>query len=279
MHAISRQVKKYSRPLWPALHLLIFLSLLTSSRADEVAPMIAIIIDDLGYHHSPDASVIDLDIPVTCAFLPDTPYSKSLAVAAHEQGKEIMLHIPMESLNHKALGPGGLELDMSEQQFQSSLAHSLDSIPYVQGINNHMGSLLTQHPGHMAWLMQELKGRRPSLYFIDSRTTTKTVALKLAREYGVPSLKRDVFIDSKPNDEAYATSQLLHARHVAQQNGFAVAIGHPFPETLAAIKKMSLPMKQGGIRFVTVSQLMTALDRRQPQWHAYLSPSLKAAKN
>lgn len=278
MHAISKQVKKYSRPLWPALHLLIYLSLLTSSHADEVAPMIAIIIDDLGYHHSPDASVIDLDIPVTCAFLPDTPFSKSLAIAAHEQGKEIMLHIPMESMNHMALGPDGLELNMSEQQFKTSLSHSLDSIPYVQGINNHMGSLLTQHPGHMAWLMHELKGR-PSLYFIDSRTTTKTVALKLAREYGVPSLKRDVFIDSKPNDEGYATEQLIRARKLAQHKGFAVAIGHPFPETLAAIKKMSLAMKDEGLRFVTVSQLISELDRRQPQWHAYLSPSLRAAKN
>jgi uncharacterized protein len=278
MHAISRQVKYFSRPLWPAIHLLIFLSLFTTSRADEAAPMIAIIIDDLGYHHTPDASVIDLKIPVTCAFLPDTPYSKSLALAAHERGKEIMLHMPMESMNHKALGPDGLELNMSEHEFKSSLSHSLDSIPYVQGINNHMGSLLTQHPGHMAWLMHELMGR-PSLYFIDSRTTTKTVALQLAREYGVPSLKRDVFIDSKPNDEAYATSQLLQARRLAKHKGFAVAIGHPFPETLAAIKKMSQKMKGEGIRFVTVSQLISELDRRQPQWHAYLSPSLKAAKN
>jgi uncharacterized protein len=278
MHATCGQVKKYSRPLWPALHLLIFLTLISSSRADEVAPMIAIIIDDLGYHHSPDASVVDLKIPVTCAFLPDTPYSKTLALAAHEHGKEIMLHVPMESMNHKALGPGGLELNMSEQQFKTSLSQSLDSIPYVQGINNHMGSLLTQHPGHMAWLMHELKGR-PSLYFIDSRTTTKTVALQLAREYGVPSLKRDVFIDSKPNDEAYAAAQLSRARRLAQHKGFAIAIGHPFPETLAAINKMSRAMQDEGFRFVTVSQLITELDRRQPQWHAYLSPSLKAAKN
>lgn len=263
-------------PQWPAFLLMILLSL--TIQAEEPKPMIAIIIDDLGNHHTPDASVLDLGIPLTCAFLPNTPYSKPLAKTAHERGKEIMLHVPMESMKRKALGPGGLELHMTEHAFRDSLTESLDSIPHVQGINNHMGSLLTQHPGHMAWLMHELQFR-PNLYFIDSRTTTRTVALKLAREYGIPSLKRDVFLDSKPNDEAYVAGQLEQARKLAHRQGFAIAIGHPFSETISALKKLSPIMEQEGIRFVTVSTLIQELDRRQPQWHAYLSPSLKAAKN
>lgn len=263
-------------PQWPAFLLLILLGL--TAQADEPKPMIAIIIDDLGNHHVPDASVLELGIPLTCAFLPNTPYSKPLAKTAHERGLEIMLHVPMESMNRKALGPGGLELHMTEAAFRSSLSKSLDSIPHVQGINNHMGSLLTQHPGHMAWLMHELQFR-PNLYFIDSRTTTRTVALRLAREYGIPSLKRDVFLDSKPNDEAYVAGQLEQARKLAQRQGFAIAIGHPFSETISALEKLSPKMEQEGIRFVTVSTLIQELDRRQPQWHAYLSPSLKAAKN
>jgi hypothetical protein len=267
-----------SRPLWPAILLFLSLSQLSTSHADEHGPLIAVIIDDLGYHQYPDASVVDLTIPLTCAFLPDTPFSKSLAKAAHGRGKEIMLHIPMESMNHKALGPGGLDLNMTEHQFKTSLSQSLDSIPYVQGINNHMGSLLTQHPGHMAWLMHELK-QRPALYFIDSRTTTKTVALQLAKEYGIPSLKRDVFLDSKPNDEHYVIGQLEQAYRLAQRKGFAIVIGHPFSETLSALEKLGPVLEQKGIRFVTVSELITELDRKQPQWHASLSPSLKAAKN
>jgi len=263
-------------PQWPVFLLLILLAL--SAQADEPRPMLAIIIDDLGNHHSPDASLLDLGIPLTCAFLPNTPYSKPLAQTAHERGMEIMLHVPMESMNHKALGPGGLELHMTEHAFRNSLSQSLDSIPHVQGINNHMGSLLTQHPGHMAWLMHELQFRT-NLYFIDSRTTTRTVALRLAREYGIPSLKRDVFLDSKPNDEAYVVGQLEQARRLAHRQGFAIAIGHPFPETISALEKFTPILEQEGIRFVTVSTLIQELDRRQPQWHAYLSPSLKAAKN
>jgi polysaccharide deacetylase 2 family uncharacterized protein YibQ len=189
-----------------------------------------------------------------------------------------MLHLPMASMNGQKLGPGGLELDMTESGFKESLINSIRSIPHVMGINNHMGSLLTQHPGHMAWLMHELK-LHPGMYFIDSRTTTQTVALKVAREYGIPSLKRDVFIDSVPNDESYARQQLERARLVAIDKGYAIAIGHPFEATLNAIQFMADKYQNNEIKFVTVSHLINELDRRQPQWHAYLSPSLKAAKN
>ena len=189
-----------------------------------------------------------------------------------------MLHLPMESMHGQNLGPGGLTLDMTEAQFKSSLSSSIESLPNVRGINNHMGSLLTQHPGHMAWLMHELK-LNPAMYFIDSRTTTQTVALKLAREYGIPSLKRDVFIDSIPNDEAYAIQQLETARNVALEKGYVIAIGHPFEATLNAIRHIAQKYDNDDLRFVTISQLINELDRRQPQWHAYLSPSLKAAKN
>jgi polysaccharide deacetylase 2 family uncharacterized protein YibQ len=259
-----------------ALFFLLFISLGTA-QGDE-PPMFAIIIDDIGYHHSTDAQAVELPIALTCAFLPNTPYASQLARKAYEQGKEVMLHLPMEAMHGQNLGPGGLTLDMSEAQFKSSLDSSIQSLPHVRGINNHMGSLLTQHPGHMAWLMHELK-LNPSMYFIDSRTTTQTVALKLAREYGIPSLKRDVFIDSIPNDESYAIQQLEIARNVAIEKGYVIAIGHPFEATLNAIRHIASKYNNDDLRFVTISQLINELDTRQPQWHAYLSPSLKAAKN
>ena len=126
--------------------------------------------------------------------------------------------------------------------------------------------------------MHELK-MNPEMYFIDSRTTSQTVALQVAREYGIPSLKRDIFIDSVPNDEAYARKQLELARKTAEKKGYAIAIGHPFEATLNAIRDLADTYSENEIKFVTVSHLINELDRRQPKWHAYLSPSLKAAKN
>jgi polysaccharide deacetylase 2 family uncharacterized protein YibQ len=270
-------VTRYSGILRIYLQILIAYVVLLGTAQGDDRPMIAIIIDDIGYNQYPDSEVVNLPVPVTCAFLPDTPYAKKLAHEASLNGMEIMLHLPMQSMNGQKLGPGGLELDMSERQFKTSLDTSIDSLPNVRGINNHMGSLLTQHPGHMSWLMHELK-MNPGMYFIDSRTTSQTVALQVAREYGIPSLKRDIFIDSIPNDEDYARKQLELAYETAQKKGYAIAIGHPFEATINAVREMAAS-SENKIHFVTVSHLINELDRRQPQWHAYLSPSLKAAKN
>jgi len=271
-------VTRYSGILRIYLQILIaYVFLLGTAQGDE-RPMIAIIIDDIGYNLYSDSEVVNLPVPVTCAFLPDTPHAKKLAHEASLNGMEIMLHLPMQSMNGQKLGPGGLELDMSEKQFKTSLDASIDSLPNIRGINNHMGSLLTQHPGHMSWLMHELK-MNPGMYFIDSRTTSQTVALQVAREYGIPSLKRDIFIDSVPNDQAYARKQLELAYETAQKKGYAIAIGHPFEATINAIREIAASYTADEIKFVTVSHLINELDRRQPQWHAYLSPSLKAAKN
>jgi len=271
-------VTRYSGILRIYLQILIAYVVLLGIAQGDDRPMIAIIIDDIGYNQYPDSEVVNLPVPVTCAFLPDTPHAKKLAHEASLNGMEIMLHLPMQSMNGQKLGPGGLELDMSEKQFKTSLDASIDSLPNIRGINNHMGSLLTQHPGHMSWLMHELK-MNPGMYFIDSRTTSQTVALQVAREYGIPSLKRDIFIDSVPNDQAYARKQLELAYETAKKKGYAIAIGHPFEATINAIRAMAASYSEDEIKFVTVSHLINELDRRQPQWHAYLSPSLKAAKN
>jgi len=271
-------VTRYSGILRIYLQILIAYVVLLGTAHGDDRPMIAIIIDDIGYNLYPDSEVVNLPVPVTCAFLPDTPHAKKLAHEASLNGMEIMLHLPMQSMNGQKLGPGGLELDMSEKQFKTSLDASIDSLPNIRGINNHMGSLLTQHPGHMSWLMHELK-MNPGMYFIDSRTTSQTVALQVAREYGIPSLKRDTFIDSVPNDQAYARKQLELAYETAQKKGYAIAIGHPFEATINAIREIAASYTADEIKFVTVSHLINELDRRQPQWHAYLSPSLKAAKN
>ena len=132
----------------------------------------------------------------------------------------------MQSAQPLNLGPGALTLELTQKQFQTSVRASIASIPHVKGVNNHMGSLLTRHPGHMAWLMQVLASMDRVVYFVDSRTTPHTVAAQIAREYFIPNISRHVFID-RSRREQHIKQRLKHLTKVARRNGYAVAIGHP----------------------------------------------------
>ncbi len=191
---------------------------------------------------------------VTYAFLPHTPHSHALAETAYQLGKEVMLHLPMQAMDsNRLLGPGALTLDMSRSRFRKTLREDLDAIPHVAGINNHMGSLLTRHPGHMQWLMEEIE-QRAGLYFIYSRTTRHTVAAQLAREHRIPARQRDVFLDDDPNPTAilYQFKRLIDK---AGRQGSAIGIGHPYDSTLTVLSVMIPQLAQAGIALVPVSEL------------------------
>jgi polysaccharide deacetylase 2 family uncharacterized protein YibQ len=240
-----------------------------STRAGETRPAIAIIIDDLGNLKSRDARALRLPGAVTYAFLPLTPHAHELALRAHGLHKEVMLHLPMQSVEHNHLGPGALTLDMSEQEFARQLQADLASVPHAAGINNHMGSLLTQHPGHMAWLMREM-GRRDDLYFVDSYTSKTSVAGQLADEHWVPNLRRDVFLDSErqPADIQFQFDRLLQK---ARENGTALGIGHPYPETLALLEQELPRLSAKGITLVPVSRLIALQAQRAATWRTALA--------
>lgn len=230
---------------------------------------IGIIIDDLGYLNQRDARAVHLPGAVTLAFLPQTPHAHELATLAHRLKKEVMLHLPMESMHNQRMGPGGLTLDMTALQFTKQLQLDLDSVPHVVGVNNHMGSLLTQHPGHMQWLMLELR-KRNNLYFVDSYTTKTSIAQQLANENWIPNLRRDVFLDHDRNPEMIR----FHFRRLinkARQNGSALAIGHPFPETMKVLEEELPKLRAQGIRLLPVSQLVQQTMEDSKLWQAYLS--------
>lgn len=262
----------HSFRLWVALILL----LAAASAAAE--PVVGIIIDDLGDRGDTGEQAVDLPGPVTCSFLPHTPYAKRLAIQAHKRGKEVMLHLPMEAITGNRLGPGGVTLDMSRKEFVSTVRSDLASVPYARGINNHMGSLLTRHPGDMGWLMEEM-ATLGGLYFVDSRTTVKTVALRVARENRVPSVSRDVFLDDVRDPRAIR-KQLMRLFSIARHTGKAVGIGHPHPETLGVLNEIIPRLHEYGIRLVPMSELIIPhSDRRPKLWQASLSPSPKAVKS
>jgi polysaccharide deacetylase 2 family uncharacterized protein YibQ len=215
---------------------------------------LAIIIDDIGYNNKNGLSVAELPFKVTLAVLPFTPHGANLAEIAHKNGKEIMLHAPMSNERNMPLGPGALTNNISQPALIDVLNKDLADIPHVKGVNNHMGSQLTQNTQIMGWLMTYLKLH--NLYFVDSRTTAKTQALNQAEIHQLPSRKRDVFLDDK-RDLSQIKKQLLLAIDIAKTRGSAIAIGHPYPETIKILKEARDIAKSQSVELVLVSELLT----------------------
>lgn len=229
-----------------------------AKRSHEMAQL-AIIIDDLGYNLRLGQRTLNLAGDITVAVLPFTPHGQELAEYAYQQGKEVMLHAPMSNHHDYPLGRGGLRSGMSKAEFLRVLRQNLANVPHVKGVNNHMGSQLTEESEPMGWLMAELQQRQ--LYFVDSRTSAQTQALIQAQHIGLPSRKRDVFLDDK-RDTTVIYQQLVLALKKAQQQGSALAIGHPYPETLQVLEQLPELLSHYKVTLVKASRLMTSATPR-----------------
>jgi polysaccharide deacetylase 2 family uncharacterized protein YibQ len=226
------------------------------SASTQAEARLAIIIDDIGYNKAQSERAARLNGKFTLAVLPFTPYGLSSAQLAHSCGKELMLHLPMSALKHQTLGKGALVSGMEKAEFVTTLRQNLNSIPHLKGVNNHMGSRLTQEAEPMQWLMAELRPR--GLYFVDSRTSAQTKAFDIARSQQVPSLKRDVFLDDSQEPKAIE-QELNRAIKLARERGAAVTIGHPYPATLDILEDIESLLKKQGVRLVYASQLLGPL--------------------
>ena len=241
-------------------------------------PVISIIIDDLGYQHKAGLRALSLNGDITYAFLPRAPFSQRLAQRAHRLQKEIMLHLPMESDSEDRLGPGALTQCMTEIEFKNRVRTSLAAVPHARGLNNHMGSYLTKSPRLMGWLMQVMMFR-DDLYFVDSRTTTETVAQEEAERRQIAATRRDIFLDYE-RDTAIVAQQLTELLRHARRDGSALAIGHPYPETLAALEAWLPGLQQQGIELVPVSKLIQIRQQgRITPWQLSSYPSPRDVKN
>lgn len=227
---------------------------------DDVPPTIAIIIDDMGHSLHQGQRLANLDQPLTLAFLPYRQHTDTLARLAHSRDKEIMLHVPMANTRNFSLGPGGLTADMDEQKLTGTLRRALQSIPYVQGVNNHMGSLLTQQLKPMDWIMKELY--RYPVYFVDSRTIASSVAGNVAAAYQIPTVSRDVFLDHEQREE-FVDQQFKELIRQAKKNGSAVGIGHPHKVTVDYLEKHLPLLDEQGIAIATVSGLWAIRNNNQ----------------
>jgi|GEM_PF-922391 len=226
--------------------------------ADTREPMVAIIIDDLGYQLSAGKQLLALDAPLTLAIIPFTPHGKTLAELAHQHHREVMVHAPMETLSNRSWEPA-LHEAMNQQQLESLSLKMLSAVPYARGMNNHGGSLLTQRHEHMGWLMAVLAEQQ--LYFVDSRTTPNTVAGEMALRQELPEQSRDIFLDNIRTVDAIR-KQLHKLEAIALKHGTAIAIGHPYPETLKVLQEELPQLKTKGIQLRSVSDVIGATAKR-----------------
>ncbi len=231
------------------LRLLLLAPLLLISRAQ--ASQVALIIDDIGYKQI-DHQALNLPSQVTLSVLPFTPLGRLIAGKANAQGRDIMLHIPMQSLQGNNLGEGGLNNAMSEKELKQVLEAALSGFPYAKGLNNHMGSLLTQLPQPMHWIMATLA--KHQLFFIDSSTTKYTIAGNIAAEYQVPHSKRHVFLDNNRDLKALER-QFRYLLRVAKRRSKTVAIAHPHKETLTFLANNLYRLQESGIELIPASEL------------------------
>ncbi|TRY31553.1 divergent polysaccharide deacetylase family protein [Aliiglaciecola sp. M165] len=228
------------------------LSFCWSSQAAEIA----LIIDDMG-NTKRDAQAFELPAEVAFSILPMTHLSERFSRRAASQRREVMLHIPMESLGGNQLGPGALTADMSQAMLQQTLKQALATVPDAIGVNNHMGSKLTQltYPMHatMDFLIQH------ELFFVDSRTTRYSKAESIARDYGVLSIKRNVFLDHDRRMEQI-DAQFQRLIRLSKKYGFAVGIGHPYPQTIEYLKQALVDIESKGVQLSPISDLLRLQD-------------------
>ncbi len=217
----------------------------------------AIIVDDMGLSLKWAKDFCTIDADLTFSVLPDRPYSEKAARYLHDRGKEVLLHLPMQG-NGKDPGKGAIYQHMSRSDIRSIVRHNLKSVPHVKGVNNHMGSRITADKDIMRLVLEDIRDR--GLFYVDSLTTSKSVCRALAPEIGIPMIARDVFLDNERTD-SYIVSQINKLVKISRYYSDAVAICHPYPETLAVLAREIPRIRDQGVEIVRVSKLIDSAKR------------------
>jgi polysaccharide deacetylase 2 family uncharacterized protein YibQ len=218
-------------------------------------PKISIIIDDLGYDTSLANELLGLDLSLTFSVLPFTPHTQLIARKAWNAGREIMLHLPMEPMDYPAVNPGEgvLLVSMDKEKIVDTMNKDLSQIPFVAGVNNHMGSRFTENEEKMTVVLSELKKKR--LYYIDSRTSCDTVGFDVAKKLDLKTARRDIFLDNNLSENTLKL-QMEKLLSVARHKGSAIGIGHPHKKTFDILKHFH-PTLVGDVELVPASSLVS----------------------
>ncbi len=233
---------------------LIVIDLASSEGEINFSPKVAFIIDDLGYETEVAKKMMELEFPIALSILPFLQYSEFIAEEGKKNNQEIMLHSPMEPNNSSAdPGPGAIKSYMSGEEIRQAVRGSIFDFPYVIGVNNHMGSKITEDREIMKIILEEI--RRYNLFFIDSISTNDYIAYELSKELEIKSAVRSVFLDNE-NDMEHIKGQMLEVQETALREGEVIAIGHGRINTFYVLKRMVPELIKAGIEVVPVSELV-----------------------
>ena len=229
-------IKKKSKPMYvKTIVITVTLVLMYSALmpttivlASEKENKLAIVIDDLGNNMEGTEKILSLPIPLTVAIMPFMPSTQSDAEAAHKNGKEVIIHLPMEPVHGKAswLGPGAILSSLSDDEIRKRVEAAIADVPHAVGMNNHMGSKITPNEHIMHIILSVCKEH--NLYFLDSRTAEHSVVSKVAEELGVPYIINNVFLDDQYN-ERHIAKQMQHVIKIVKDQPRTVIIGHVGP--------------------------------------------------
>jgi len=220
-------------------------------------PKVAIIVDDIGMSKAPVDELLELPAPVTLSVLPGLPYSRYAAEAANKKGWEVMLHLPMEPMESSGYmgvdaGEDTLLVGQPKEAIIAKLNKNLSSVPYIKGVNNHMGSKFMENEELVEVVLEEIKRR--GLFFVDSFTSAGSLGYKTALSLGMKTGKRDVFLDNSKDPE-YVKSQIEKLIERARKNGYAIGICHPYPVTIEVLTE-TVPKISEQVELVPVSSVL-----------------------
>lgn len=218
---------------------------------------VAIIIDDIGYDLGLVKELLKINADLTFAILPFCTHTREAAEMLHRAQRETLLHLPMEpdSYPREKPGNGALFTDMNDEEIVFQLEKDLAAVPYISGVNNHMGSKFMGDEKKLSLIFSKLK--KKNLFFIDSRTSANTKAFAASEKVGLPVAARKIFLDnSRDYNEIY--NNLIN---IAKNNGDVspvIIVGHPYPETIRAINDAIKVIREKGVSIVPVSQIIKA---------------------
>lgn len=217
---------------------------------------VAIIVDDMGQSLKAINDICSLNKPLTISILPFSPLGREVSRIAHQNNLEVMLHLPLESVNSQEGHDteGMIRSKMSEEEIVKTVRADLEQIPHIVGVNNHMGSKITADEKTMRIILECLKER--NLYFIDSLTTSRSKAYKVAQRLKIPSSRRHIFLDAENEEPRVIRERLMELFRVAQRKGEAIGICHPYQETLEALRENLYLADKYNVEIVPASQVV-----------------------
>ncbi|MCM8767543.1 MAG: divergent polysaccharide deacetylase family protein [Candidatus Omnitrophica bacterium] len=216
---------------------------------------VAIIIDDVGWNLSIIKEIEKINQPLTLSILPKAPYSKKILNQLKDKNYQFILHLPLEPQPpSQCLDKGLITTEMSDEEIKKTFEDNInDFLPYIKGINNHMGSLYTTNEEKMRVLLENVKEK--NLFFVDSLTSSKSCGYRIAKQLGIKAGKRDVFLDTSPDPEEI-NKKIDEIIKIAKEKGNVIAIGHAKPSTLNILRNRLSDFEENGIKIVPLESLL-----------------------